>query len=37
MAIQKSIIEQVEYAAGNAQSKMTDGWRQLTILLDNFK
>lgn len=37
MAIQKSIIEQVEYAAGSAQSKMTDGWRQLTILLDNFK
>ena len=37
MAIQKSIIEQVEYAAGNAQAKMTDGWRQLTILLDNFK
>ena len=37
MAIQKSIIEQVQYAAGNAQSQMTDGWRQLTILLDNFK
>lgn len=37
MAIAKDIIKQVEYTAGSASSGMLDGWKQLNILIDNFK